>query len=69
MEPLLALLVIIYKVALQQLAFAYAIERLQVHRSEDDPRYVQTVQVSGQLFRIPSMVRQTSGTEWYTPRR
>ena len=37
---------------LQQLAFAYAIERLQVHRSEDDPRYVQTVQVSGQLFRF-----------------
>ena len=37
---------------LQQLAFAYTIERLQVHRSEDDPRYVQTVQVSGQLFRF-----------------
>ena len=35
---------------LQQFAFAYTVERFQVHRPEYDSRNFQTVQVSGKFF-------------------
>ncbi|CCY55143.1 unknown [Bacteroides eggerthii CAG:109] len=37
---------------LQQFAFAYGVERFQIHRPEDNTRYAQAVQAFGKFLRF-----------------